>query len=218
MLTRKERLKKRYYYQELDRPAVYSRTGFPKNDSSYDKLKSFLRQYTELKASFNGRAFDSPYPIEKSIEPYSDAFQKRAYDAENIGGRFAQQFAGQFDQSARPARNVFVKGYQRRRKISLAVFVGDVSGFCQSLRDIGDDGIVDVSLGLNPAGFIAELFGTENFVMFSVTDCEIVHLLMRYQMEVILERVKFLLANGVGPFFSMLDQEYITPPLRSPKD
>ena len=36
MMTRKERLKRCYYHEELDRPAVYSRTGFPRNDSSYD--------------------------------------------------------------------------------------------------------------------------------------------------------------------------------------
>jgi uroporphyrinogen-III decarboxylase len=37
-------------------------------------------------------------------------------------------------------------------------------------------------------------------------------------MEIMLEAVKFLLGQGVGPFFSMAGEEYLVPPLHGPKD
>jgi hypothetical protein len=37
-------------------------------------------------------------------------------------------------------------------------------------------------------------------------------------MRVVMQRVKFLLGKGIGPFFSMSGEEYIVPPLHGPKD
>jgi hypothetical protein len=48
-MTRRERLRRCYFNEELDRPAVYSRTGFPKDDPTYDSLKAYLLRHTELK-------------------------------------------------------------------------------------------------------------------------------------------------------------------------
>jgi len=39
-MTRTERMKRCYFNEEIDRPAVYSRTGFPENDPSYDRFRS----------------------------------------------------------------------------------------------------------------------------------------------------------------------------------
>ena len=75
-MTSRERLRRCYCHEELDRPGVYSRTGFPKNDPSYDRLKAYLQQHADLKQTWRGRAFESPDPVTTRIEPHSDASEK----------------------------------------------------------------------------------------------------------------------------------------------
>jgi len=95
---------------------------------------------------------------------------------------------------------------------------GDISSFFVADKEIGDCGIAEVSLGFNPAGFVVELFGSENFALMSVTERDVVHALCERQMTIVLNRLKFLLARNVGPYFCMLGEEYIVPPLHGPQD
>ena len=74
-MNRRERLTRCYSNQELDRPAVYSRTGFPGNDPSYDKLKAYLQAHSELKASWSGIKQTS-YPTRSYKEPHSENFER----------------------------------------------------------------------------------------------------------------------------------------------
>jgi hypothetical protein len=94
----------------------------------------------------------------------------------------------------------------------------DVSSFMAAKNRIGDSGIVDVSLGRSPGGYVATLFGTENFAVASITDREIIHELCQRDMEITLNRLKCLLDNNIGPFFSMAGEEYIAPPIHGPRD
>jgi hypothetical protein len=57
-MTRKERLRRRYFNEELDRPDLHSRTGFPQDDPTYDALKAYVNCYTEIKAGW--RACSAP--------------------------------------------------------------------------------------------------------------------------------------------------------------
>lgn len=83
---------------------------------------------------------------------------------------------------------------------------------------MGEAGIADVSLGANPAGFTAKLFGSEAFALMSVTDRDILHALCERQLQIMMERLKHLLVCNVGPFFSMASEEFIAPPLHGPED
>jgi uroporphyrinogen-III decarboxylase len=95
---------------------------------------------------------------------------------------------------------------------------GNASGFAARQAEVGDAGIVDVSLRGNPAGGVASMFGSELFAMMSVTDRSIIHSLCRHRMEVMLARLKHLLRLGVGPYLSMSGEEMIVPPLHGPVD
>jgi uroporphyrinogen-III decarboxylase len=95
---------------------------------------------------------------------------------------------------------------------------GDVSSFFGADRAMGDRGIVDVGLGLNPAGWVAELCGSETFAMMTVSDRDIIHALCEREMNVILNTLRFLLSHKVGPYFSMCGEEFVVPPLHGPKD
>ena len=89
-MTRRERLRRCYFNQEVDRPAVYTRTGFPPGDETYDRLKAYLQAYTELKGNWNGISlgetpwiyrFASPAGIKrKDLETdYRITFQSASY-------------------------------------------------------------------------------------------------------------------------------------------
>jgi hypothetical protein len=95
---------------------------------------------------------------------------------------------------------------------------GDVSVHFRLDRETGEAGIAEAYLAPNPGGFVAELFGSEMFALMSLTDRDIVHALCERRMTILLNRVKFLLSEGVGPFFALSGEEYIVPPLHGPKD
>jgi hypothetical protein len=94
----------------------------------------------------------------------------------------------------------------------------DVSSYFEMDRRVGDRGIVDADIGHNPAGTVAALFGSETFAIMTLTERDLIHELCRRQMEIILARLKNAIRLGVGPFFSMLGEEYLVPPLHGPVD
>jgi hypothetical protein len=191
------------------------------NDPSYDRLKAYLREHAELKAPFRSAQFDEPHAIDKHIEPYSDNFERHV--------RILHTPAGDLESSSL----VSLKGqpglddtfYLKDRhdiekylSLPMPQIDADVSSFFAVDAEMADRGIVDVELGMNPGGFVVELFGTETFALMSVTDRDLLHALCDRQMRIIVNRVEFLLSKGVGPFFSMLGEEYIVPPLHGPAD
>ena len=74
-MTRRERLRRCYAYEELDRPAVYSRTGFPADDPTYDRLKAYLAEHAELKFGWGG-VREAPSPADYATEPHSEDWER----------------------------------------------------------------------------------------------------------------------------------------------
>lgn len=220
-MTRRERLRRCYFNQETDRPAVYSRTGFPAGDPTYDRLKAYLDTHTELKYGWSGTQFDSPAAIETWDEPYSEDFQRRIQVLHTPKGDLRRSFFVSLKGQPDLHETFFVNSPEDAEKFlsqPLSEPSGDVSSFFAADAAIGDKGIVEISLGFNPGGFVAEMCGSQNFAVMSVTDREVVHRLCERQMKVVLRRLKFLLGKRLGPSFSMLGQEYIVPPLHGPRD
>jgi len=217
----RERLGRCYSHEPLDRPGVYVRTGFPDADPTYDRLKAYLNAKTELKSSWY-----APWPLDASLsethtEPYSEDFERLVTILHTPAG------------DLRASRLVSLKGQPGLQeehflkttedaKVYLSAPVApaecDVSGFFHADRQVGDRGIVQVSLGHNPGGAVAELFGSEQFAIMSALHRDVIHALCEHHMGIALDRAKFLLANGVGPYFGLAGEEYIVPPLHGPKD
>ena len=221
MMTRRERISRCYFSQEVDRPAVYSRTGFPDGDPTYDRLRNHLVAYTELKSSWPGAKFESKQAVEVSVEPYSEDFRRRIEILHTPKGTLRRSFLASLKGQPGLHETSFINSAADAEKyLSLPIpqIGGDVSSFFVADAEIGEKGIVDVGLGLNAGGFVADLCGSESFALMSVTNRELIHCLCERRMNIILGLVKFLLSAGVGPFFSMLGQEYIVPPLHGPRD
>lgn len=220
-MTRRERLRRCYFNQELDRPAVYSRTGFPKDDPTYDRLKAYIKSHTELKVGWSGSQFESRNSVEIRTEPYSEDFERRIEVLHTPKGDL--QCSSLVSLKGQPGLHetflvTCADDAQKYLSLPLPEFGGDTSSFFATDAGVGEKGIVHIGLGLNPGGFVAMLCGSENFAMMSLTDRDILHALCERQMTRILRRAKFLLDAGIGPFFSMLGEEFIVPPLHGPKD
>ncbi|KKR03596.1 MAG: hypothetical protein UT30_C0025G0008 [Candidatus Uhrbacteria bacterium GW2011_GWF2_39_13] len=220
-MTRKERLRRCYFSEKLDRPAVYIRNGFPDNDSTYDHLKTYLDKYTELKFDWSYTNFEENQIIQQKIEPYSEDFERLITILKTPKGNLESSYLRSLKGLPGLHETFLLKEKNDVAKY-LSLPLPKLSGNCNSyfqLQDkIGESGIVSTGLGLNPAGFVAELFGSENFAVFSILERELIHELCERQMGIIINRVKYMIKNGIGPFFAMLGEEYIVPPLHGPDD
>ena len=220
-MTRRERLKRCYFNQDTDRPAVYSRTGFPGDDPTYVRLKAYLDTHTELKVGWSGAQFDSPDPIEVSVEPHTEDFQRRTEILHTPKGDLRRSFWESLKGQPGLHETFFVNSAEDAEcflSLPLPRLSGEASSFFAADAAIHEKGIVDINLGSNPGGFVAELCGSQNFAMMSVTDRDVIHNLCERQMMVVLQRARFLLDKRIGPFFSMSGEEYIVPPLHGPRD
>jgi len=94
----------------------------------------------------------------------------------------------------------------------------DASGLQAERRRVGDHGIVMIGVGNNPVGHVHDLLGSELLAIWSIEHRQIVLQLIDVFLQRILDRVEQMLTAGLGPVFSMLGQEYVTPPLHSEAD
>jgi len=220
-MTRRERLTRCYHNQEVDRPAVYSRTGCPADDPGYDALKAYLGAHSELKQGWGSGRLTEAYPVEVSERPYSEDFARRTTVLKTPRGELTSTYLASLKGLPGLHETFMVNTRQEAERylsLPLPAVRGDVSGFFSAQAAMGDQGIAEAGIGSNPGGTIAELCGSVNFAILSRTDRDIVHALCERQMQIVMGRVKYLLENNVGPFFSMLGQEYIVPPLHGPED
>lgn len=217
----RERLLRAYSHREMDRPGVYSRTGFPDADPTYDRLKAYLAAHSDLKVNWSGRAFESPYALHSHTEPHSPDWERVVTVLETpLGPLRSTRLASRKGLPGLDETYLIKSPDDARAYLSLPLpeVGGDVSSFNEVERRLGARGIVEVKLDYNPAGHVAELCGSEAFALFSITERELLHALCERQMRLLLATVRWLVAQGVGPFFTMLGEEYVVPPLHGPAD
>ncbi len=220
-MTRRERLERCYRGEPVDRPAVYSRTGIPGNDPSYDRLRRLLQERTECKAIWSSAHLDAPYDVDAVTQAHAPDWDRRVNVLHTPAGDLtATHLLSRHGQPGLHER-FYVDGpdaAERYLSLPLPQVGDDVGTFFTADAEIGDAGIAETHLGFNPAGFIAELCGSETFALLSITHRDLLHALCERQQQLLLQRLEVLLARGVGPFFSILGQEYLVPPLHGPAD
>ena len=220
-MTRKERLHRCYFGLETDRPAVYSRTGFPPDDPTYDALKVYLKEHTELKKGFDASSLCEKNPTSVTREPHSPEYDSVITTLRTPAGDLRSVYLD--GRGGRPGmtREYYIKdGADCEKYLSLPMpkINNDCRRFFEEREKIGESGIVEVMLGSNPGGFAAELMGSETFAVLSITARELVYALCERRMQILLKMMNVLTNAGVGPYFSMLSEEYIVPPLHGKKD
>ena len=220
-MNSRERLRRCYYHEEVDRPGVFVRTGYPVDDPTYDRMRAFLEARSELKVSWSPAWPGHGDRIETHTEPHSEDFERRVTVLRTPAGDLRSTYLASLKGQPGMREQHFLATREDAEKyLSLPMLEArcDVSGFFEADRRVGDRGIADTSAGFNPAGAVAELFGSEAFAMATITDRDIVHELCRREMEIVIARTKFLLDHEVGPYFGMAGEEYLVPPLHGPTD
>ncbi len=220
-ISSSERLRRAFCHEEMDRPAVYSRWGFPHDDPSYNELREFLEKHSDMKFGWGASKLIPAPVMESRTEPCSSDFERQITllktPEKELRATFLRSLTGQpglqesFFINSREEAEAFLS-------LPMPATGGSIDSFFDVVKTAGNRGIVDVSLGMNPGGTAAELMGSENFAMSSVCDRDVVHALCERRMQVLLGLVKYLIEKGVGPYFSMLGEEYIVPPLHGPAD
>lgn len=217
----RERLRRAYFHEEMDRPAVYSRMGFPENDPSYDELKACLQEQADLKSGWYAGQLLKEQALDKRVEPHSADFERHIFRLITPHGALeASQLVSLTGQPGMH-ESYFIKTRQDAEtylSLPLPEVAGDPAAFFEADQASGERGITDVGLGFNPAGFVAELMGSETFAILSVSERDITHALCARRMEIILALIKRLVEHKIGPFFSMAGEEYLVPPLHGPTD
>ncbi len=220
-LTRRERLRRCYFHEKLDRPGVYTRTGYPPNDPTYDELRAYMEAHTECKAKWGAWQLVEPLPVEATTEPHSEDFERRIRVLHTPKGDLRASHLVSLRGQPGLHEEFFLKDRDDAEKylsLPLPQIRDDVASFFEADRAIGDAGIVSVTPGRSPGGHVAELFGSERFALMSATDRDVLHALCERERQVTLSVTEVLLTRGVGPFFGMAGEEYIVPPLHGPQD
>ncbi len=221
MMTRRERLRRCYFHEELDRPAVFSRTWFPRDDATYDRLRAYLAERAELKRSWAPWRAVPAWPVETRVEPHTEDFERRIEILHTPKGDLRRSFL--LSRKGQPGmeESRYIKDREdAERYLSLPeqTLTADPADFFVADVEIAEAGIVDVHIGHNPGGRTAELCGSENFALMSVTDRDLLHEICERETRKLVALVRWLHARRIGPFFSMAGEEMIAPPLHGPED
>ncbi len=221
-MNRRERLTRAFNHDEMDRPAVYSRTGFPRNDPTYDRLKAYLRETSELKTGLGLHPFEQAWPEQVRTEPVNDDYEREIRTLHTPAGPLTKTSLLSLKGQPGLHETYYLKTVEDAQAyLSLPVpaIAGDVaSAYGKARAEVGEAGIVDVSLGRCAGCVPAELYGSETFAMMTITDREVLHALAEHQQKVLMSRLQFCIDAGVGSFFSMAGEEYVAPPLHGPAD
>jgi len=94
----------------------------------------------------------------------------------------------------------------------------DTADFFDLQKRMGENGLVMANIGPDPVGHVLKWIGIETLAMWSVNERENVFRLLDKFFERCLLLVEAMLAEKVGPVFSTLGMEGITPPWFSEKD
>ena len=221
-MNRRERLRRCYNQEELDRPAVYSRMWISDSDRSYDGLRAYVAERMELKRWFFANRYKQGDKPLEAVEPVSQDWRRRVFTLRTPLGELRSGYMESLHGQPGHCEEHYLKDRQdaeRLLSLPLPGYAGPVAeDLAKADAEVGQAGIVEVLLGNNPAGATAGLFGSETFAITTLTDRDIIHALCQRRMEELLAQVRWLQEQGVGPYFDMEGEEYLVPPLHSPRD
>jgi hypothetical protein len=187
-----ERLRRLYFHEEMDRPAVIIRWWGFRDDPTLNQLFSLMTERADWVEPWAATSL-----VHHPEFPWSSKFRntnKKQYLLETIED--AEQYL----------------------ELPMPKIGGDVKEYFRLKELVGERGIVLVHVGDNPGGHVAGLFGSEEFALMSVLEREIIHRLMQRQLDINLQLVDYLSSQGIGPYFGICGQEMIAPPLHGPVD
>jgi hypothetical protein len=223
-MTSRERLDAAYRCQPTDRVPIFVRgvSETSPRDPSYAPLRELVCRACDLKWGWGSSHVLPTTPTTSRTEPYDEDFDLVTTVLPTPRGDLAHRhLAGRKGQPGMTRKHWLADREDALKYLSLPPPepTGDASGFFELRERAGDRGIVEVhAFEGNPAGAVAELFGSEQFALLSVEDRGLLLELMEHETQRHLKVLDHLLARGVGPYFAYSGQEYVAPPLHGPRD
>jgi len=223
-MTPRERLDAAYRCQETDRVPIFVRgvTASRPPDPSYDPLRKLVLERCDLKWGWGSGQLLKRTPTTSTTEPYDDDFDLVTTVMPTPRGDLVhQRLVGRHRQPGMTRKHWLSDRDDALKYLSIPLPEpqGDLSGFFGLQKQVGERGVVEVSLpAMNPAGTVAELFGSETFAFLSLEDRGLLLDLCESETQRHLKVLDYLLARGVKDHFAMLGQEYVAPPLHGPRD
>ncbi len=223
MMTSRERLDRCFRRQETDRPGLFMR-GVGENappHPSYRPLRELVLEKCDLKSLYYFGDHKDRSARESWTEPHNEEFERQVTVVHTPKGDLRECFMrGLLGQPGYTEKHLIETPEEAERYLSLPAenFVFDPEDFFALDRKIGDRGVAVADLGFNPAGAVAELLGSELFAWWSIDERDLLCALMEKERDVLLANVRALIESGIGPYFGMLGEEYITPPLHGVND
>jgi Uroporphyrinogen decarboxylase (URO-D) len=222
-LTSRERLDRCYRHLEVDRPGLFLRgiTAEAPDNPTYRPLRELVLEEADQKVFWSIDHLVAPLKTSRTVEPYSDDFERTITTLHTPAGDLRSSYlAGLKGQPGMPEEHFVktVEDVETFLSLPKQDIGGEVSTFFEQVEKTGDRGIVEIHLGMNAGGYVAELLGSTAFALFSLHHREALHALARQRTEHLVRIVTFLRDTGVGPYFAILGQEYVAPPLHGPQD
>ena len=221
-LTSRQRLDRLYRRQETDRPGVYVRRGWPGKDPGYAALIDYVNANTDVKLGAASEYFAVHwYQREGRDEPYSDEYMRRVCTVTTPMGELSSSFFKPLKGAASLHERYLINDRrQAEMYLSLPMPPSEVGmpNMDALNQKLGDRGIVEFCIDGNAASRVAEMLGSENLAVMSITDRDMIHALLEREQAILMNGLERVLANGIGPYFAILGQEYIVPPLHGRDD
>jgi len=223
-MTPRERLDAAYRCRETDRVPVFVRgvsDSAPK-DPSYAPLRQLVVQSCDLKWAWSTASVFPAAETVQRVDPYDEDFDLLTAILPTPRGKLAHQCLHGRKGQPGMTRKHWLEGREDALKymaLPPPEPTGDAASFFKLRDQVGERGILEVHLpDMNAGGTVADLFGSERFALLSLEDRGLLHELLEHATQRALRILDWLLARGVGPYFSISGQEFIAPPLHGPRD
>lgn len=230
-MTSRERLLAAYRLQEVDRVPMHIRGVRPwdeawvsSRDASYGPLIEAVAEHGDYVDSW-GAGGGRFYTV-------SDAYTAEAYQEDRDdwvanytihhtpGGDMRTMHLSSKRGLPGMQMEFMVKSLEDLDKVLSVPYVParpDCSGFFEKTEKMGERGIVWCALP-NAISMVHNIMGSELMAIWSVTERPRILELIRVFHERCLNLLHYLLEQGCGPIFAMSGEEYVTPPMHSPRD
>lgn len=222
-MTSRERLDRCFRHLETDRPGLFIRgvnQQYPAHES-YAPLRKLVTEECDLKTVLYMAGYKDQSKVSYRVEGHSEDFERHVMTVHTPAGDLERRWmAGLKGNPGYTEKHLLDTPEDAEKYLTLPdeSLIFDPEIFFQADREMGDRGVVVAEMGLNPAGMVAEHLGSEKFALWSIEHRELICTLMEKEMNVLLKNVKQLIDMKIGPYFALLGEEYITPPLHGPRD
>ena len=205
-MTSRDRLTRSYFNEETDRPAILTNKLLSSGHAPTGDFRDFLLEHGDLLNTWNSSQLLATPPPETTSEPYSDSMTRQTLVLKTPLGELQAVRLISIDGSYAEYDSYLLKNADDAEKL-LSVpepeIKSEFAGFFKLVESIGERGIVEANLRINPVGTALGLFGPEHFAEMLNSDRQSLHALCQRIADRRLRLLEHLFANDIGPVFSM---------------